>query len=50
MKYIKNLSQFLVEKLTNVTGKMKQLVDYFEKTSYQNFLMIIIHKYSPIGF
>ena len=32
MKYIKNLSQFLVEKLTNVTGKMKQLVDYFDKT------------------
>ena len=32
MKYIKNLSQFLVEKLTNATGKMYELVDYFDKT------------------
>ena len=33
MKYIKNLSQFLVERLTTAKGRrMMQLVDYFDKT------------------
>lgn len=33
MKYIKNLSQYLFEKLSTANGrKMRQLVDYFEKS------------------
>jgi hypothetical protein len=32
MKYIKSLSQYLFERLNSARGKMRQLVDYFDKS------------------